>query len=403
MAHDRSRYAQELFEKLIKFSPIVGVFGHRQVGKSTFISKNISNYQTLDDVDTLMRANLDPKKFIQIKKNGSLAIDECQLEPKLFPTLKEWVRTNKQPCQFILSGSVRFTSRKAIRESLAGRLAFLEMLPFSVTEIAKLPLSFSIPQLLQYREFSQDSLRALNFFKNSELIKKHFDTYLESGGLPGLCFIRESKLKRQSLNDLHDLILTRDLMLVANIATSLSTLKKWMSEVARLGFTPYNASEIRRKLGLSPETQKRIIFGLESIFLIRRIPVPERKKEIILLEDQYEEYIYAGQTQDRIQCLESAVYRNIRTQFMYRLQKGVTIESYLTRDYARVPIVIRDDLEALGIIVTLGEKPSLSEVRSGSSFLRKFSRGKILYLSQEPIVPKVLDARSILASIYHIL
>ena len=303
----------------------------------------------------------------------------------------------------MLSGSVRFTSRKAIRESLAGRLAFLEMLPFSVTEIAKLPLSFSIPQLLQYKEFSQDNLRALNFLKSSEMIKRHFDTYLESGGLPGLCFIRESKLKRQALSDLHDLILTRDLMLVANITTSLSTLKKWMSEVARLGFTPYNASEIRRTLGLSPETQKRIIFGLESIFLIRRIPVPERKKEILLLEDQYEEYIYAGQTQDRIKSLESAVYRNIRAQFMYRLQKGVTIESYLTRDHARVPIVIRDDLETLGIIVTLGEKPTLSEIRSGSSFLRRFSRGKILYLSQEIIAPKLLDSRSIMASIYSIL
>ena len=192
-------------------------------------------------------------------------------------------------------------------------------------------------------------------------------------------------------------------MLVANITTSLSTLKKWMSEVARLGFTPYNASEIRRTLGLSPETQKRIIFGLESIFLIRRIPVPERKKEILLLEDQYEEYIYAGQTQDRIKSLESAVYRNIRAQFMYRLQKGVTIESYLTRDHARVPIVIRDDLETLGIIVTLGEKPTLSEIRSGSSFLRRFSRGKILYLSQEIIAPKLLDSRSIMASIYSIL
>ena len=133
MAHDRKRHIEEIFYKLLGFHPIVGIFGHRQVGKSTFIVKNVKEYRTLDDIDQLDSASESPKKYVSSVTKTPLAIDECQLEPKLFPTLKEWVRTSKKPGQFVLSGSVRFTSRKAIKESLAGRMAVLEMVPFSIS------------------------------------------------------------------------------------------------------------------------------------------------------------------------------------------------------------------------------------------------------------------------------
>ncbi len=107
MAHDRKRHILELFNKLLRFNSIVGVFGHRQVGKSTFIASSVNEYRTLDDVDQLEAAHLDPKSYIQSPHKTPLAIDECQLEPKLFPTLKEWVRTHKKPGEFVLSGTMR--------------------------------------------------------------------------------------------------------------------------------------------------------------------------------------------------------------------------------------------------------------------------------------------------------
>lgn len=402
MAHLRKRHIEDLFNHLLKFSPIVGVFGHRQVGKSTFIASNVSEYKTLDDVDALHQAHTDPKAFITTPKRP-FAIDECQLEPKLFPTLKEWVRTRKQPGQFVLSGSVRFTSRKAIRESLAGRLVFIEMHPLSVSELAQKPLSDVIPRLLRHKEFSEDSMSILKTQKDIPTWKRQFEVYLENGGLPGLCFIRENELRRRALFDLHDLILTRDLELVADIRINLPTIKKWLSYVTKLGFSPYNASEVKRILGLAPQTQKKLLHALESIFLIQRIAVPERKKEIILLEDQMEEFVYGGATQEPIKRLETAVFRNIRTQFAYRLSNEIVYESYLTRDNARVAIVIREQATTLGLIVTTGEHPTLSEVRSANSFLRKFSGAKVLFLSSHVTKPKLLDSRSALASIYAVL
>jgi hypothetical protein len=125
---------------------------------------------------------------------------------------------------------------------------------------------------------------------------------------------------------------------------------------------------------------------MESIFLIRSIPVPLRKKEIILLEDQFEELVYASGSLEKTRQLESAQF-----------------ESYLTRDHARVPIVIKSDDQTIGVIVTLGERPSLSETRSAASFLRNHGSAKLLYLSAEPIEPGLLDERTMLCSIYAVI
>lgn len=403
MAHERKRHIADIFSKLLRFSPIVGIFGHRQVGKSTFLAGCVNDYRTLDDVDVLENAHRSPKDFISSIKKPPMAIDECQLEPKLFPTVKEWVRTRKQPGQFVLSGSVRFTSRKTIKESLAGRMAFVEMVPFSVTEILGDPLSEIILKLFNHKQFSEDSIRCLNQANHLKHLMKHFNIYLENGGLPGLCFVRSPQVRKNALNELHDLILSRDLALVSEIRTPVNTLKKLMSHIAKCGFEPYIASDVKRAIGLAPQTQKKILNAMESIFLIRRIPVPLRKKEIILLEDQLEEYVYAGSSLELAKRLETAVFRNIRTQFYYRLDKNIQFETYLTRDNARIPIVMKDGNNILGIIVHESEYPSLSEVRSAASFLRNHANAKVLYLTAVVTAPKILDDRSMICSLAAVL
>jgi predicted AAA+ superfamily ATPase len=135
MAHFRERHAQVFFEKLNRYSPIVGVFGHRQVGKTTFVSHSVASYVTLDDEDQLKQALAGAKAFVAAHGMEQTVIDECQMAPPLFPALKEWVRTHPKPGQFVLTGSVRFTSRKAVRESLTGRMVSLELYPMVLSEL----------------------------------------------------------------------------------------------------------------------------------------------------------------------------------------------------------------------------------------------------------------------------
>ena len=126
MPHLRNRYVQDLIRKAKAHSPLIGILGHRQVGKTTVLESMCKAYVTLDVRSQLILANENPEEFLKLNSKYFQGIDECQLSPDLFPALKEHVRKNKSPGQYLLSGSVRFTSRNAIRESLTGRIINFE-------------------------------------------------------------------------------------------------------------------------------------------------------------------------------------------------------------------------------------------------------------------------------------
>jgi len=118
MAHERIRYLLPSLLKGLTFSPLVGILGQRQTGKTTLMRSVVKNRSvSLDDQELLEAALLNPKSFVA-REDLPFGIDECQLAPPLFSALKLRVQNNPRPGQFILTGSVRFTSRKAIRESV---------------------------------------------------------------------------------------------------------------------------------------------------------------------------------------------------------------------------------------------------------------------------------------------
>src|SRR5687767_9170138 len=121
MAHERRRHLKAVLQHLATLSPLVGLVGHRQVGKTTLLEAISQHYVTFDDEDVLAAANSNPKSFVGTLGSPGTAIDECQLAERIFPAL-ERVRNNKRPGQLYLSGSVRFTSKKLLRESLTGRI-----------------------------------------------------------------------------------------------------------------------------------------------------------------------------------------------------------------------------------------------------------------------------------------
>lgn len=393
MAHDRVRQVDDLYGKLIAFTPIIGVFGHRQVGKTTYTSKSAGSYVTLDDLKTRQRVEQDPSAFIREQHRKPLVIDECQNAPELFPALKEFVRTHKKPGQFILTGSVRFTSRKAIRESLAGRMTTLELYPLILSELMQVELPDVVPNLLAAREFSESSTEALLGATKTLSVQKHLETYLERGGLPGLCFVRNRRQRQELLSSLHALILDRDLRMIVQTKLSLNTLSDWLRWIAARGWQPYSASEVKRTFGLAHKTQENLLFALESVFMIRRIPLRGRTGTILLLEDQFEEF----ELSDGVHSLEnqtlSALYRNCRAQFQYRLGDTARFESYWTRSGARVPLVIKSEAKTLGFICIPGDTPTLSQRRAADSFLRNEPTGKVIFVSARPIRAKIMEPR----------
>jgi len=178
MPHIRQRYVTNLIEKAKLLSPIVGLLGHRQVGKTTVLELLANSYSTLDSKSLLDMANKFPEEFLVNHHSGFQAIDECQLAPALFPALKEWVRKKKQPGQFLLSGSVRFTSRKLIQESLTGRIVNFELLPLSVSEIAQLELPQTL-KMIMTKLTIEKAASALLSIENSNKKKKESHYYYD--------------------------------------------------------------------------------------------------------------------------------------------------------------------------------------------------------------------------------
>ena len=132
-----TRIAQKALLRLAEQFPIVGITGPRQSGKSTLTKLTFPDkkYVTFDDKNMRELASSNPADFVMAFPDGAI-IDEAQKVPEIFDALKLHVdSTAFTPGKFILTGSSRFRLRKNMTDSLAGRAAFLKLLPFSLKEL----------------------------------------------------------------------------------------------------------------------------------------------------------------------------------------------------------------------------------------------------------------------------
>lgn len=134
------RAMEDTFIELNKQFPAILITGPRQVGKTTMLKKLMADenigrsYVTLDDLVERQMAKNDPAMFFQIHK-PPVFIDEVQYAPELFSYIKIWVDEHHNPGDFWLTGSQLFKLMEGVQESLAGRVALLQLLPLSQQEI----------------------------------------------------------------------------------------------------------------------------------------------------------------------------------------------------------------------------------------------------------------------------
>lgn len=115
---------------------VVLLTGPRQVGKTTLLQKlkeQERSYVSLDEPDTRFAAKRDPAGFISRLKIPVL-IDEVQYVPELFPYIKAVVDRAGETGLFWLTGSQQFSMMKNVSESLAGRVAILDLRGISLAE-----------------------------------------------------------------------------------------------------------------------------------------------------------------------------------------------------------------------------------------------------------------------------
>lgn len=132
---------EEIKESLLNF-PAVAILGPRQAGKSTLAKKIVAElddciYLDLEKPSDLSKLT-ESELFFRFHREELICLDEIQRKPDIFPVLRSIIDENDRNGQFLILGSASRDLIKQSSETLAGRIAYLELTPFLFSEISQL-------------------------------------------------------------------------------------------------------------------------------------------------------------------------------------------------------------------------------------------------------------------------
>jgi len=234
----KRRLTKELYTALKRF-PAVVINGPRQVGKTT-LAKSLSSKKKIVYLDLELPSHLlklsDPEGFLRYNQKHLVIIDEVQRLPEIFPLLRALIDEDRSPGRFLLLGSASGSILHHSSESLAGRVKFLELTPFHLTEI-----------------------------------KGAMDMHWWRGGFPEAFLSKNDTISTDWLDAFMRTFLERDLP-AFNTKITPELIYRLFQMLAHIHGNVLNASELARSLDISPPTIKYYLDVLENAMLIRRLP-----------------------------------------------------------------------------------------------------------------------------------
>jgi len=242
--------------------PVVLLTGPRQVGKTTLLQHlrdSKRKYVTLDDPSLRALAQEDPGLFLQ-RFESPVLIDEIQYAPRLLPLIKMAVDAGRKAGMFWLTGSQQFQMMKGVSETLAGRVAVMNLLGFSGRERHRLRLDvppfLPAPERLKEREASAVALG---------LKKAYQDIWL--GSFPALTAgpAKDRDLFYSSYLQTYLQRDVKDLAQVGSEASFLRFLKACAARTAQM----LNLTELARDADISVNTAKNWLSILQASLQVR--------------------------------------------------------------------------------------------------------------------------------------
>ncbi len=231
------RQIEDKIKEAVAQLPLISITGPRQSGKTTLAKNIFPHYKYINFEDTEQRdfAAADPKGFLQI--TGEMAIlDEIQYVPGLFSYIQKIADESKRNGLYILTGSQNFLLQERISQSLAGRIAIFNLLPFSVTELDDHNL---LPNMLE------------------NVIHKGFYPRLYSSEIN----------YRDWIGDYIQTYIERDVRQITNIG-DINSFRQFIKVCAARSGQIINMSEIGNDISVSYKTVKRWLSILEASYVI---------------------------------------------------------------------------------------------------------------------------------------
>lgn len=243
------RVLEKQLLSLSKQFPAICVLGPRQVGKTTLIKRIAQTIKKpilyLDLERNADRMKLqDAESYFSQQIDKCVIIDEVQFMPELFQIMRPMIDEKRVPGRFLLTGSASPELIKGVSESLAGRIAYLELPPLTLSEIVKTSKSASA------------------------LMEKHWFR----GGFPSSFLAKRADGSKQWLDFFIKSYLERDLNLIYNINFTRATMQKMWTMIAHFHGNILQVENFSRSLGVTGPTAARYFDFLEGAFIIHRLP-----------------------------------------------------------------------------------------------------------------------------------
>ncbi len=229
----------ERVSEMLRVNPVAALIGPRQCGKTTLarmISQNrkCTGFDLEDPAD---RQQLDAPMSILSNLDGLVIIDEIQRRPELFEIIRVLVDRPENKAQFLILGSAAPSLMKGASESLAGRLGFVDLSGFDLSEVG--------PD-------NRDQLWSRGGFPRSFLAADNSASAIWREG-----FVRT--------------FLERDIPQLG-ITIPAETLRRFWTMVAHYHGQTWNAAEFARSLSASENTARRYLDILAGSYMVRVLP-----------------------------------------------------------------------------------------------------------------------------------
>ncbi len=243
------RRALETVRALLSQFPAVALIGPRQVGKTTLAWHFVENEDAvyLDLESPADRARLaEPELYLALHEDRLVILDEVHRTPEIFQVLRGLIdagrRKGKGTGRFLILGSASIDLLRQSGESLAGRIAYVDLVPLDAMETAQ----------------SADQ-----------------STLWNRGGFPKSLLAPSDGASLEWRNQFIRTYLERDIpQFGPRIPTE--TIRRLWTMLAHAQGTMLNASAFGRSLGIDAKTVARYIDLLSDLLLVRRLPAWSR-------------------------------------------------------------------------------------------------------------------------------
>ena len=387
-------------EYLLDRFPVVAIVGTRQSGKTTLSKQLRPNwlYMDLENPRDYDRISYDPLLFFE-QNPHSVIIDEAQTYPQLFSVLRGIIDSKReQKNRFILTGSSSPDLIEKISESLAGRIACVELSPLKCNELYQQPLSKF------YDFFNDKNLSSLNTL-HTDITLTQIRQHWLYGGYPEPGVDHSVEYWLNWMEQYRGSYINRDM---AQLFPKLDkiTYRRFLSLLAKLSSTIINKADLARNLEISQPFIQQYLTIADGTFIWRNIPSFDKSiiKSVIKMpkgiirDSGLLHYLLKIQDEESL-LSDPIVGLSFEGYVIEEILRGLAAKGivnydyyyYRTKDGAEIDLILEGTFGIVPIEIKYGSYTSLKNLKVLQEFVITNNLGLGIVINQANKVEQLTD------------